>query len=144
MAKKYKHADDPFPSAVRYVLTSDELHLLCLISKTYYLDVSNQLAKVICSKFDIKELLIHPTFKTNSEFLELFVLNSKLVGEGFPLGYLLVEAKPGQSSNARNAFRREAIHTFLTSLKSHLQALNPSVFFTDKDASQMKSIQEVF
>ena len=93
MSEKCEHDEDPFPSPLKYVQACDGLQLLCFSRGPYYIGVSHPIAKIISSQFNIQELLIDSTFKTNSECLELFVVGGKVVREGFPLGYLLDERK---------------------------------------------------
>lgn len=84
------------------------------------------------------------TYKTNSERLELFAIIGKVLGLGFPVGYLLAKQRTNSHSVTKESERKKASETFFKGLNEDLLLFQPTFFFTEKDFSQRNAIQKIY
>ena len=131
MSSKFKKDCNPRVSTLNYLEESTDLNIICQQVDQWAVGFSTKLGEELSIKFNISDVLIDSTFKTNNESLELFVLIGFVVGVGFPLAYYILS--PGTSIRSRE----ESLTTFLSGVKARLSDLRPSFFHRQGDIADI-------
>ena len=117
--KQYFQDVDLKISVLRLTNMEPSLTCICHNSSPFYVGFIPTNAAKWTGKFDIHEIFIDSTFKTNAEKLEVFAVIGKVVGFGIPLTYFLLNHQKLQLLIAKKHFANMQFVNFSSLCVTH-------------------------